>query len=152
MTNQYTDPGDPSIETTLRVADAADPEVTMDRLTKVYIKMRDAISELESKITHIKEQQDEIAMAMKDQLRATGGDSIRTPHGTVTLKTDRRYFTEDWDSFYKFLLEHQLPQLLEKRIAQTNMTAFLEANPQSVPPGLNTKSEISVTVRKPGKN
>jgi hypothetical protein len=48
----------------------------------------------------------------------------------------------------KFILEHQVPDLLEKRIHQGNMKQFLEENPELLPPGLNSDSEYTVTVRR----
>ena len=50
-----------------------------------------------------------------------------------------------------FIVEHAAPQLLEKRIAQKNMSEFLEQNPGMIPPGLNTMAEITVSVTKPRK-
>jgi hypothetical protein len=41
-----------------------------------------------------------------------------------------------------------VPELLEKRIHQTNMKAFLEENPELIPAGLNANSEYSVTIRR----
>lgn len=52
---------------------------------------------------------------------------------------------------HRFILEHDALFLLEKRIAQTNMDDFLEQNPGDVPPGLNTTSELTVSVMKPRK-
>jgi hypothetical protein len=130
-------------------ATAPPEETNMDRLARVYVKMRSRIGELESEIDKIKSQQDEVAAAMKDLLRATGGTTLKTPHGTVTLKTSKRFYATDWDAMHQFILDNQVPQLLEKRIAQTNMSQFLEANPTLVPPGLNTTSETSVSVTKP---
>jgi hypothetical protein len=60
-----------------------------------------------------------------------------------------RYYTQDWDSFKKFVIEHDVVDLLEKRIAQTNMSKFLEENPTLVPPGLNSNTEFDISVRKP---
>ena len=148
--NDETD-GDPSLQQTMSVADIAEPPVTMDRLARIYVKMRDKIAELESQQEQVKDQQKQVAAAMKDMLMQAGGESIRTAHGTVTLKTSKRYYTQDWEEMHKFILEHSVPQLLEKRIAQTNMADFLEANPSLVPPGLNTMSEQTVSVTKPRK-
>ena len=52
-------------------------------------------------------------------------------------------------SFKKFILEHEVVDLLEKRIAQTNMANFLEENPGVLPPGLNAMTEYDISVRKP---
>jgi hypothetical protein len=60
-----------------------------------------------------------------------------------------RYNTQDWDSFKRFIIENEAVDLLEKRIAQSNMAQFLTENPGLVPPGLNTSSEYDVSVRKP---
>lgn len=129
--------------------------VTMDRLTRVYIKMRDKLSALtrdfEQQEAAIKEQQAEVAAAMKDILQSAGGTGMRTQYGTVSLKTNTRYYTQDWEAMYRFLHEHDALHLLEKRIAQRNMSEFLEENPGVIPPGLNTMSELTVSVTKPRK-
>lgn len=134
---------------------SAPPDVPMDKLAKIYIKMRDKLSELtrayEAEEAAIKAQQAEIASAMKDIIRAAGGTSMGTAHGTVSLKTSKRYYAQDWEAMGNFIIENAAPQLLEKRIAQKNMEEFLEANPGVVPPGLNIMSEITVSVTKPRK-
>ena len=130
--------------------------VTMDRLAKVYIKIRDARSELtrsyEEKEAELKAQQAEIANAMKDQMQALGVKSAGTAFGTVTIRVKTRYYAQDWDAMYRFIHDNDAGFLLEKRIAQTNMSSFLEQNPGVVPPGLNTMSETDVSVTKPRKN
>lgn len=131
------------------------PEITMDRLTKVYIKMRDKLAELtreyEAAEAQIKEQQQEVANAMKDILKAAGGTGMKTEYGTVSLKTNTRYFAQDWDAMGRFIVDNDAPFLLEKRIAQRMMTEFLDKNPGVVPPGLNTMSELTISVTKPRK-
>jgi hypothetical protein len=82
-------------------------------------------------------------------MRGTGVKSLRTDHGTVSLMEKTRYYTNDWDSFKKFMVEHDAIDLLEKRIAQANMKLFLEENPGSIPPGLNSDTEFDISVRKP---
>ena len=99
----------------------------------------------------LKAAQDEVKNAMKDQLKALGVTSVRTDEGTVVLSVKTRYNTQDWDSFKKFVVEQDAVDLLEKRIAQTNMAQFLEENPGAVPPGLNSSSEYDISVRKPTK-
>ena len=51
----------------------------------------------------------------------------------------------------EFIKEHDAIDLLEKRIAQTNMATFLEENPGVYPPGLNSVTEYAISVRKPTK-
>jgi len=145
----------PDLSATMSVADIAEPTITMDRLAKIYIKMREKLAEVtrafEEQETKIKAQQQEVAAAMKDIIQQAGGESIRTAHGTVTLKTTKRFYAQDWEAMYQFINDNDAPFLLEKRIAQKNMQEFLEANPETVPPGLNTMSELTVSVTKPRK-
>ena len=129
--------------------------VPMDKLAKVYRKMAARIQELtqayENEVEEIKRQQDTVKIALKDQMLALGMSSVRTDQGTVVLSTKTRYNTQDWDSFKTFVLQHEAVDLLEKRIAQTNMATFLEENPGLVPPGLNSLTEYAISVRKPTK-
>ena len=127
--------------------------VPLDKLAKIYRKLRGKIAELtqeyDTQVETLKAQQDEIKNAMKDQMKALGVTSVRTPEGTVVLSVKTRYSTQDWDEFKKFILANEALELLEKRIAQTNMAQFLEENPGSMPPGLNSSSEYDISVRKP---
>ena len=123
--------------------------IPMDKLVRMYTKMRAAMQDLDKQIENIKEQQQQVKNAMKDQMQALGTKSVRTDFGTITLKEKTRYYTQDWDSFKKFMVEHDALDLLEKRIAQSNMKLFLEENPGSIPPGLNSDTEFEISVRKP---
>jgi len=129
--------------------------VPMDRLAKVYVKIRDKISEMtreyESQVEVLKEQQAQIAATMKDQLRATHALSAKTEFGTVSLITKKRYVAMDTDAFKAFVIEHQAVDLYEQRIAQKNMAEFVEKNPDIPVPGLNILSEQTVSVRRPTK-
>jgi hypothetical protein len=49
---------------------------------------------------------------------------------------------------YSFIRTHDAPDLLERRIHQGNMKAFLDANPEVLPEGLNVDSRYSITVRR----
>lgn len=132
-----------------------DDVVTLDKLARIYIKMRDKLSQLtrdyETEEARIKAQQAEVAAAMKDRLQALGAKSAATSYGTVTLKTSTRYYFQDWDAAHKFIIDNEAPYLLEKRVSQSLMKEFLENNPGMVPPGLNTMSELTVSVTKPRK-
>ena len=153
------DVDDEGTDTTARQQAKADAEalaaIPMDKLAKVYRKMAAKIQELTSEydaaVEEIKRQQDAVKTALKDQMLVMGVSSVRTDNGTVVLSTKTRYNTQDWDSFKEFIKEHDALDLLEKRIAQTNMGTFLEENPGVVPPGLNSMTEYAISVRKPTK-
>ena len=123
--------------------------IPMDKLVRMYTKMRAAMQDLDKQIENIKEQQQQVKNAMKDQMMALGTKSVRTDFGTITLKEKSRYYTQDWDSFKKFIVEHDAVDLLEKRIAQLNMQTFLDENPSLHPPGLSSLAEFDIAVTKP---
>lgn len=127
--------------------------VPLDKLTRVYMKMRAKMQEIEAeyeaKIDSLKEQQKEVKNAIKDLMLAQGSKSVRTDYGTVLLTEKTRFYTQDWDSFKTFVVEQDAVDLLERRIHQSNMAKFLEENPSLLPPGLNSDTEFDVSVRKP---
>jgi hypothetical protein len=127
--------------------------IPLDKLAKVYRKIRDEVQALtrdyESAVEELKAQQSEIQNAMKDQMLALGVTSVKTSEGTIILSEKTRYYTEDWDSFKTFVVEHDALDLFEKRIHQTNIVTFLDENPGVVPAGLNSMTELAVSVRKP---
>lgn len=131
----------------------SDTDVPMDKLARVYRKMQTRIQELtaayETEVEALKAQQETIKNALKDRMLTLGVKSVNTEEGTVILGTKTRYQTQDWDSFKQFIIEHDAVDLLEKRIAQTNMATFLKENPSVFPPGLNSHTEYNISVRKP---
>jgi hypothetical protein len=128
-----------------------DTEMPVDRLVRIYMKMRSAVQDLDAQIEQIKAQQQEVKNEIKDRMRALGTKSMKTDFGTVSLMEKTRYYTNDWDSFKKFVIENDAVDLLEKRIAQTNIKTFLEENPSLIPPGLNSDTDFDISVRKPTK-
>lgn len=127
-------------------------DIKADKLVKAYVKIRDKRRELtaefEKQDAELQESLDLIEKNLLDLFKETGAESLRTEFGTVTRRVSKRYWTNDWHSFYEFLKEHGAVELLEKRIAQTNMSVFLEENPDLLPPGLQIDSRYAVTVKR----
>lgn len=122
-----------------------------DKLVAVYIKMRDAKWALAKQDADIAEQMALIEAELLEICKATGQEGGRTPKGTFTRSVKTRYDTSDWQSMYKFIKEHDALELLEQRVSQGNMKVFLQDNPGVLPPGLNSVSRYSITVRRPTK-
>jgi hypothetical protein len=126
--------------------------LTPEVLTKTYIKIRDKRAELKAEF----EQKDEVLEmqlnTIKSELleycKTQGVDSVRTQAGLFYRGIKTRYWTNDWDSMNRFILEHGIPEFYEKRLNQTSVKQFLEENPDVLPPGLNVDSEYVITVRK----
>lgn len=134
------------------MTDQVPTEIPTDKLVKVYIKMRDARSQLKVKFEEedaaIKAQMDVIESTLLDTCKKAGADSIRTAAGTVIRGIKTQYWTSDWEAMHKFVLENAMPELLERRVSQTAMKEFLKANPDKMPQGLNVDSKYTVTVRR----
>ena len=80
---------------------------TLDKITNVYIKIRDARSKLakefEAKDKELEEQLQILAEKMLETCKQFGCDSIKTPHGTIIRSVKSRYWTNDWDSMYRVI-------------------------------------------------
>jgi hypothetical protein len=128
------------------------PVADVDKLVKIYIKIRDARDqlrrELEEKEADLNEQLDLIEQEILEICKSTNADSIKTKHGLAMRSVKSRFWTNDWEKFYEFLHEHKAPDLLEKRIHQSNMKQFLEENPDLHPAGLNVDRTYAITVRR----
>jgi len=126
--------------------------ISADKLVGVYIKIRDAREELkrefDAKDSDLVGQMDVIEQTLLDMCKTIDADSIKTKHGLAMRSVKSRYTTNNWEKFYEFMLDHKVPELLEKRIHQTNTKAFLEENPDLLPPGLNVDNAYSIIVRR----
>ena len=126
--------------------------VSIEKLTNAYIKIRDKRAELSSKFKeedeHLVTQLNKVKAALLDYGKTQNVESVRTNAGLVYRSTRSRYWTSDWESMYKFILEHQVPEFFDKRLNQTTVRQFLEENPDVLPAGLNVDSEFTISVRR----
>jgi hypothetical protein len=122
------------------------------KLVQVYLKMRDTkdmmVRDHETKLAALTSQMEAIEQELIEICKATGQQGGKTPYGSFTKTVKTRYWTNDWDSMYRFIKTHDLPQLLERRIHQGNFKEFMEANPGTLPEGLNVDSRYAITVRR----
>jgi hypothetical protein len=123
-----------------------------EKLTAVYLKIKDKRSELSAefkeKDAELSDQLDKVKRALLDYCEEQGVDSVRTSEGLFYRSARTRYWTSDWSSMHEFILENEVPELLDKRVNQSNMKQYLEENPDQVPKGLNVDSEYIVSVRR----
>lgn len=126
--------------------------VSAEKLVSVYIKMRDKrarlLREYEEQDEAVKADMEAVETALLDICKSIGADSLKTQNGTVIRTVKTRYWTSDWNSMHKFVMEHKMPELLEKRISQSTMKQLLDENPDLMPPGLNVDSRYAVTIRR----
>jgi hypothetical protein len=122
--------------------------LTADKLTAVYVKIREARRELAKKDEELKAQLDTVSQQLLEICKEQGASTIRTESGTVSKRLNKNYWTSDWDSFFKFLKEHDAFSLMQHRINNSNMAQFLEENPTVLPPGLQADTSHTIVVTK----
>lgn len=127
-------------------------EVPLEKLVRVYIKMRGAkdkiTKEYESQLEKIEADMQTIKQALLGYCKEHNVESVRTKEGVFYRNIKKRYWTNDWEAMGKFVVENNAPELLEKRLHQGNTQAFLEQHPDLLPPGLNVDSEFTITIRR----
>jgi|TARA_B100000902_G_scaffold394706_1_gene451583 hypothetical protein len=127
-------------------------KISIEKLTATYIKIRDKRSKLatefKTKDDELKSQQDRIKRALLEHCKEHDVESVRTAEGLFYRTIKKRFWTNDWESMHKFILDQQVPEFLDKRLNQSNVKQFLEDNPDLLPPGLNVDSEYAIAVRK----
>tara|TARA_R100001530_G_scaffold58844_1_gene42734 strand:+ start:354 stop:752 length:399 start_codon:yes stop_codon:yes gene_type:complete len=123
-----------------------------EKLTRVYLKIRDKKAQLSSDFKRqeedLNQKLDKVKAALLDYCKEQGIESVKTSEGLFYRSVKTRYWTSDWEAMHKFVMEHDVPEFLEKRLNQTNVRTFLEENPETVPKGLNVDSEYIISVRK----
>lgn len=122
--------------------------ITADKLAAVYVKIREARNELAKRDAELKEQLDSVSDKLLEICKEQGATTIRTEHGTISKRTNKRYWTSDWDSFFKFVKDNDAFALMQQRINNTNMAQFLEENPNLFPPGLQAEVGQSIVIVK----
>ena len=127
-----------------------------DELVEAYLGIRTErerlLRDYELADAKLKEDMSKLEALMLEMCNAVNADSIKTKHGTVMRKLNERFFCQDWDNFYKFVLDNEAVQLLERRIHQSNFKEFLRENVNDgLPPGVNVMREYGVSVRKASK-
>lgn len=123
-------------------------EITAEKLAKVYIKIRDARRELKRRDDALEEQLKQVAGELLNICKEQGATTIRTEYGTISRRTSRRYWSNDWESFFKFIKDHDAFNLMHQRINTNNMQQFLEEHPDLYPPGLNADIEQTIVITK----
>ena len=123
-------------------------ELNADRLTKIYVKIREKRRELKKQDDELAAQISVLESELLGICKEQGSSLIRTPHGTISKRITKRYWTADWHSFFEFIKEHDAFALMHQRINTANMEQFLEENPDLHPPGLNADQTQTIVIVK----
>jgi hypothetical protein len=124
-----------------------------ESLVSAYINIRDErdriISQQKQALKELELQLEAVSKALLEICKENKLDGFRTDFGTVSQITKTEYWTNDWDSLYRFIKENDAFHLLHKRVNQSGMKEFLEENPDLHPAGLNVDQEYSIRVTRP---
>ena len=131
----------------------ASPTVPVDRLVRAFLKMRTAkeklVKEHDEEVAKLDEGLKTIKLALLGYCKDNNIDSAKIAGvGMFYRGIKKRYWTNDWEAMGKFVVDHTVPELFEKRLHQGNMETFLQDHPDLLPPGLNVDSEFTITVRR----
>ena len=124
----------------------------LTKLTGTYIKIRDKRNEVKAafdkEYERLSEQQDLIKQKLMDHCKEHGVESVKTGAGLFYRTTKTKYWTNDWEQMHQFIVEENVPELLERRVSQKAIAQYLEENPDKLPKGLNSVTEYTINVRK----
>jgi hypothetical protein len=126
--------------------------IPLPKLTRAYLKIKEERDRLSAEYREADEKlvskQNKIKGALLGYLKENDIKSVKTDAGTFYRTVKQKYWTSDWEHMHEFILEHGVPEFLEKRLHQGAVKQFLQENPDLLPKGLNVDSEYALTIRK----
>lgn len=83
-----------------------------------------------------------------DHLTKAGATSMKGPAGTAFVKEDMRVSLGDWDALAQYVVDSGDVDMLEHRVSKTAVKTFMEQNKGELPPGVTTRTERVVQIRR----
>lgn len=129
------------------------PEVDIARRIEQFIAVRDRLAEIDA--AHDKARKplldvkDRLSGYLLEFLEKSGGESIRTVHGTCYATIRSTASLADPDAFMKFVVENEKFELLDRRANATAVKDYVEEHEGHLPPGVNLNQMKTVGVRRP---
>jgi hypothetical protein len=127
-------------------------EVSFEKITRVFIKMRDKRSKLKQEFEaadkEIKDQQEQLEQFLLKTMRDMGVESVRTPVGTIYQTETMVPQGSDWTAFYAWVKENNAFDFIFRRIKADAVKDYMEQNGGEVPPGVSVYSQLGVRIRR----
>lgn len=124
----------------------------VNKLTKVYVKIRDARSEakraFEEEDNKLKAKLELLEGQMLKFLLDSKTDSVKTVAGTFYKQEEITPSGSDWQAFYQWVGDNDAYDFLEKRIKKTSIKEYMDMNEGGIPPGVSVHREWVVRVRR----
>ena len=129
--------------------------VNVDRLVKVYIKIRDekerVNKEAKDAVAVLDKQMEKIEAQMLAYSIESGVASFKTPFGTCYKKQSEKASVADWNSLEAWMLKNQDLSMVEHRVKVTAVREYAEDHDGSLPPGVNVFKEEKMYFNRPAK-
>lgn len=123
----------------------------IDDLVNQYIRLRDKLKEAEDahkeKTKNARAYLELLNGKLLERLNDVGGDSVKTPHGTVYRTTRRSASIADGDTFRQYVIEQEQFDLVDWRANANAVDDFIKENGVQ-PPGVNFSQAFTVGVRR----
>lgn len=119
---------------------------TIDVLALRYLELQTKITELNQEVKALSKEQVDISDKLINTVRDLGLKTAKTNQVSVVLTTSEFPNVEDWQKVYTFILENEMPFLLQKRLVATGYQA-LKAEGVEVP-GVKVFEKTSISVKR----
>ena len=129
----------------------AEAPTDIDRMVKVFVKMRDKKTELNNQVKEITAQQEILEAELLRLAAAMGTTGFKTEHGTTYISEEVRFSMADELTFIDWVKQHGEVELLERRVSVKNVQEYMENHGDQLPPGLNFFKQDRMKVRRSTK-
>ena len=123
----------------------------IDQLVEQFVQLRDKIKAADDahkkKVGPAKEYLDVLSGKLMEQLNTIGGDSVKTPSGTVYRSTRRTASIADGQVFRKYVVDNGAYDMVDWRANANAVEDFIQSQ-GSTPPGVNFSKAHTVGVRR----
>lgn len=127
------------------------PPENFEILVEQYVRLRDTLKKADEdhkeKTRAAREYKEELETKLLAKLNEAGGESVKTKEGTVYRTTKRSASVADGDVFRKFIIEHELFDLVDWRANAPAVGEYIEEE-GAPPPGINFSTAFTVGVRR----
>lgn len=126
----------------------------MEKRVAQYVQVRDYIKKMddehEAKMKPSKDMLQKLAGIIHRFLEDNKLENLRTTAGSCYISTRWTATVQDADVFFKFVIDNEEFDLLERRASATAVRAYVDEH-KSLPAGVNLNAIASVGVRRPSE-
>ncbi len=121
---------------------------------KAYNLIEDARDKIRKKYDEqdsaLKKVKDEVEQFMLQEMKNMNLQAFEVPgEGVANIRVKRRFGGADWGLVWRFVVDNDCPQMLQKRLLDTAVQQYLDEH-GTLPPGINTEAKQVIVVTKRG--